>query len=149
MHVEARVGSHLYDCPVWNKVGGDGARVRSRGENPLMGPESDPRPPGPGISLRVRWGWKPLLRTLTSGIWVLSGALRRGNLGGTVGSDGFMGASRHLPHSLGGMPLEQVANVRIRTDKAQLSGHIQGRGCFRPPLQGVEGYRTPDVTLVY
>ena len=47
-------------------------------------PERDSRSPGPGILFRERWGWKPLLRTLTSGIWVLLGALVSEGLGGLV-----------------------------------------------------------------
>ena len=41
-----------------------------------------------------------------------------------------MGWSQHLPHSLGGMSLVKFP-MRIRTGKAQLSGHTLGRGCFR------------------
>ena len=39
-------------------------------------PERDTKSPGPGVPIRERWGWKPPLRTLTSGIWVLPGALQ-------------------------------------------------------------------------
>ena len=32
--------------------------------------------PRPGVPLRETWGWKPLLHTPSSGVWVLSGALQ-------------------------------------------------------------------------
>ena len=32
--------------------------------------------PRPGVPLRETWGWKPLLHTLSSGVWVLPGALQ-------------------------------------------------------------------------
>ena len=31
--------------------------------------------PRPGVPMREAWGWKPLLHTVSSGVWVLSGAL--------------------------------------------------------------------------
>ena len=51
-------------------------------------PERDPSSLGPGVSLRERWGWNPLLRTFTSGIWVLPGALTSGGFLDALASAG-------------------------------------------------------------
>ena len=43
--------------------------------------------PRPGVPLRETWGWKPLLHTPSSGVWVLSGALQ------SIGFLDFLGAA--------------------------------------------------------
>ena len=124
VHVETRVGrTNTTRCGTrWVELGqGCGVEVKIPTD-----PERSLRLPGPGLSLREQWGWKPLLRTLTSGnlgsSWCSSGS---GGGWGT-GSGCCLGAPRHLPHSMGGMTLGQVANAHIRMGTAQLSGHIQG-----------------------
>ena len=73
VHVEAREGdTSTTRCGTRLVELGQGCEVEVKIPSD---PERDPRSPGPGIRLRERWRWKPLLRTLTSGIWVLPGAL--------------------------------------------------------------------------
>ena len=55
----------------------------------------------------------------------------------------FIGTPRHLPHSLGRYAPGQVANARIRTGTAQLSGPHTGRGCFGDLSPCVEGPLAP------
>ena len=57
--------------------------------------------PRPGVPLRETWGWKPLLHTPSSGVWVLSGALQSIGFFGSFGCGCLLGWSQHLPHSLG------------------------------------------------
>ena len=77
LHVEAREGRRSHSTTRCGTRLVDLGQGREVEVTIPSDPERDFRPPGPGISLRERWGWKPLLRTLTSGIWVLSGALER------------------------------------------------------------------------
>ena len=87
------------------------------------------RSPGPGIQLRDRWGWKPLLRTLASGIWVLLVLFEV--LGLWVYWKRLLhGSAAALTAQLGRYAPGQVANARTRTGKAQLSGHILGEVAF-------------------
>ena len=85
---------------------------------PLV-PELALMSPRPGVALKQTCGWKPLLRTSSSGIWVLPGALR---------CEWFLAAlaaaGAALTAQLGRYIPGQVANARTRTGKAQLSGHI-------------------------
>ena len=82
VHVEARVGRICTTrCGTRLVKLGQGSEVEVKIPT---GPERNLRLPGPGLSIRERWGWKPLLRTLTSGIWVLPGALQGGGLLGVL-----------------------------------------------------------------
>ena len=84
VHVEAREGrTNTYRCGTRLVELGQGREVEVKIPTD---PERDQRSPGPGVSLRERWGWKPLLRTLTSGIWVLPGALEGVGLGDALAS---------------------------------------------------------------
>ena len=92
-------------------------------------PERDFMPHGPGSSLRERWGWKPLLRTLTSGIWVLRGALQSvGFLDALASAGGWAGRSTY--RTAWAVPICEVANAGARTGTAQLSGHVLGGRLF-------------------
>ena len=75
VHVETREGS---TCTSWYGTRlvrlGQGCEVEVKIPTGLE--RCNSRRPGPGVPLREQWGWKPLLRTLTSGIWVLRGAFR-------------------------------------------------------------------------
>ena len=74
VHVEAREGCISTNCCGTRLVDlGKGCEIEVKIPTD---PESDTWAPGPGVTIRERWGWKPLLRTLTSGIWVLPGALQ-------------------------------------------------------------------------
>ena len=64
--------------------------------------------PRPGVPLRETWGWKPLLHTPSSGVWVLSGALQSIGFLDFFGCGCLLGWSQHLPHSLGGMSLVRL-----------------------------------------
>ena len=86
--------------------------------------ERDLRLPGPGAWLRDRWGWKPLLHTLTSGIWVLPGALVSRGFGEVLEAAAAHGSAAAHTALHGRYAPIQVANARTRTGKAQLSGHI-------------------------
>ena len=55
--------------------------------------------PRPGVSLRKTWGWKLLLHTPSSGVWVLPGALQSVGFLGLLEAAWFMGKPQHLPHS--------------------------------------------------
>ena len=64
--------------------------------------------PRPGVPLRETWGWKPLLHTPSSGVWVLSGALQSIGFLDLLGAAASWVGSQHLPHSLGGMSLVRL-----------------------------------------
>ena len=146
VHVEAREGRmSTTQCGTRLVDLGQGCEVEVKIPT---GPESDPRLPGPGISLRERWGWKPLLRTLTSGIWVLSGALR------SVGLEGVLEAAAswecRSTYRTAWAVCPQVRLPMLVLVWARPSYRATyGQRLFRPPHTCVEGYRTPDVALVY
>ena len=145
VHVEAREGRTCTTrCGTRLVVLGQGCEVEVKIPSD---PERDPRSPGPGIPLRERWGWKPLLRTLTSGIWVLPGALQKRWVWGAVGGGCFMGEPQHLPHSLGGMSLVRLPMlVFVMARPSYRAAHW--KRLLSLPYQCVEGSRTPFVALV-
>ena len=93
-------------------------------------PEREPRSPGPGISLRERWGWKPLLRTLTSGIWVLLGVLR------CSGFEGLLEAAaswerRGTYRTAWAVCSRSGCQCSYSYGQGPAIGPHTGRGCFR------------------
>ena len=116
VHVEAREGRiSTNHCGTRLVDLGQGCEIEVKIPTDL---ESDTWSPGPGVPIRERWGWKPLLRTLTSGgIWVLPGALQGLGLEDAFGVGSKLGRSWHLPHSVGGTPyvrLPMLVFVRAR-----------------------------------
>ena len=109
--------------------------------------ERNLRSPGPGIQLRERWGWKPLLRTLTSGIWVLPGALRSVGFVGLLEAAASWERRSTYPHSLGGMPLVRFPMLVFVRTRPSYRATYWAR-LLSLPHQGVEGSRTSDVALV-
>ena len=102
--------------------------------------------PGPGVPLKERWGWKPLLHTLTSGIWVLPGALLCVCVFRCSGIGWWLGRPWHLPHSVGGasdVRLPMLVLVRARHSYRAAYWTAD----FSTVVQCVEGSRT-DVTLL-
>ena len=105
VHVETREGRTDNRCGTrWVELGqGCGVEVKIPTD-----PERDLRLPGPGIPIREQWGWKPLLRTSYFGnlgsSWCSSGS----GSGWGTGSGCCLGAPRHLPHSMGGRPLDRL-----------------------------------------
>ena len=101
MHVETRegrTGTSRYGARLVDL--GKGCEVEVR--IPLV-PECALMSPGPGATLWKTWGWKPLLRTPSAGIWVLPGALRNEGFLAALGvACSWVGCHRT---ALGGMSL--------------------------------------------
>ena len=97
-------------------------------------PERDLRLPGPGTWLRERWGWKPLLHTLTSGIWVLPGAfVSRGGGGGVeelLDSEALW-ERRGSYRTAWAVPSLSGCQCSYSYGQGPAIGPHTGRGCFR------------------
>ena len=84
-----------------------------------------------GFGSGKRWGWKPLLRTPSPrGFGFFLVRLVSGGFGALVEAACFMGNAAALTAQLGRYVPGQVANARIRTGKAQLSGRTLEKAAF-------------------
>ena len=91
--------------------------------------ERNLRSPGPGIHLRERWGWELYFGPLPRGFGFFLVLFEV--LGLFVYWKRLLhGSAAALTAQLGRYAPCQVANARIRTGKAQLSGHILGEVAF-------------------
>ena len=86
--------------------------------------------PGPGATLRETWGWKPLLHTPSSGIWVLPGALQSVGFSGLLEAAGSW-VSRSTYRTAWAVCPRSGCHCSYSYGKSPAIGPHTGRGCFR------------------
>ena len=104
--------------------------------------------PGPGSDIRMKMGWKVLGKTGKAGVWFFRDA------GGWWGSGVWpmlMGAvdwvRKGSYHTAWAVPCGSLCTCSYAYGRGPAVGPHTGERCW-PLLAGVEGYRTPDESLV-
>ena len=106
-----------------------------------------PEPPVPGRIIRNMLGWSLLEKTERSGVWVFRGALQGENLFFSPSRSRRPGKEGVVPHSVGG-PLYFLMFLFICVWTWPRCRGTHWRAVLATAGRSVEGYRTPDATLV-
>ena len=145
MHVDAREGRiSTNHCGTMLVDLGQGCEIEVKIPTDL---ESDTWAPGPGVTIRERWGWKPLLRTLTSGIWVLPGALQGLGLEEALASAASW-VGRGTYRTAWAVPPMSGCQCSYSYGHGPAIGPHSGQQTFWMLSRVWRACRTPDVTLV-